>query len=313
MKETVSIIIPVHNSSKYLKKCIDSILNQTYKNIEVIAVENGSTDNSIEILKSYKGKIKIEVLDNASIGSARNKGLDVSKGTYISFIDSDDYVSNDFIEVMLNKIKEDNSDLSICDMLEIHEETKERLKRAYYPSKKIEREEIKKNFVNFNYGPCNKLFKKEIILKNKLKFPENLKYEDIPFVLGYINNCKVISKVNEPLYNYNIHKESEQTTVNERIFDIFEIINLAKHEANIIELEELFTKILTTYSSKMRYVKDKEMRKKFIKKAYDYLDEEYDEDWRDNKYIKSLPIPKRIIQMSKILNTWYTGIYAKKH
>ena len=121
MKDLVSIIIPVHNSSKYLRKCLNSILSQTYKNLEIITVENGSTDNSLEILKEYKGKIKVEVLKKGNIGLARNKGIDKSTGEYLVFIDSDDEINEYFIEKMLNKLKETNTDLVTCDMLNKYE------------------------------------------------------------------------------------------------------------------------------------------------------------------------------------------------
>ena len=98
MTKLVSIVVPVHNSSKYLKRCLDSILNQTYKNIEVITVENGSTDDSLEILKSYEPQIKVIKLDSKSLGTARNTGINASLGDYISFIDSDDTIKKEFIE-----------------------------------------------------------------------------------------------------------------------------------------------------------------------------------------------------------------------
>ena len=312
MKELVSIIVPVHNSSKYLKKCLDSIKKQTYKNIEIIAVENGSKDKSLEILKSYKNIVKIEVLKEANLGKARNKGISVAKGTFISFIDSDDVIEPDFIEKLLENINAAKSDMSLCNVKEIHKETKTEKTREDYPNKKINREEIMNNLVSFDYGPCNKLFKKEIIIKNKLLFPENLKYEDVPFILGYISNCQTISKVNEELYKYNIHKESEQTTIDERIFDIIEITNLLKRHVNIYQLESLFTKLLTTYSLKTRHIKDTELRNKFIDEAYKILDENFN-NWKECDYLQTRPFMKRMIQKNKFLIKLYTDIYASLH
>ena len=126
MTKLVSIVVPVHNSSKYLKRCLDSILNQTYKNIEVITVENGSTDDSLEILKSYEPQIKVIKLDSKSLGTARNSGINASLGDYISFIDSDDTIKKEFIEELVNSIEYEKSDLSICGIREIHEEKKRR-------------------------------------------------------------------------------------------------------------------------------------------------------------------------------------------
>jgi len=307
MTELVSIVVPVYNSSKYLKRCIDSILNQTYKNIEVIVVENGSTDSSLEILKSYGNKINIITLNTKSLGLARNTGIEVSKGQYISFIDSDDSIRKEFIEELVNSIEYEKSDLSICGIREIHEENGEEIIREDFPYKMIEREEIMNNLDKFDYGPCNKLYKREIIIKNKLTFPTNLKYEDVPFVLGYISSTKTISRVADALYNYHIHSNSEQTTVDERIFDIFEILELLKHHVNIIQLEGLYTKILTTYSLKTKKLKDKTKRLEFIDKAYSILDNTF-ENWKVCDYMLNRPLLKRIVQSHKTLVKLYTNI-----
>lgn len=146
MKELVSIIIPVHNSSKYLDECIKSILNQTYKNTEIIAVENGSTDNSLEILNKYKEKIKIEKIKEAGLSKSRNKGIEISKGTYIAFIDSDDSVEPTFIEEQINNIKTNKSDLNITDIKEIHEENNKTILSNEYPQKTLQKEEILKKW-----------------------------------------------------------------------------------------------------------------------------------------------------------------------
>lgn len=312
MSKLVSIVVPVHNSSKYLKRCLDSIINQTYKNIEIIAVENGSKDNSLEILNSYKTKIKINKLDKPSIGAARNKGIEMSTGTYLAFIDSDDTIEEEFIEKLVQNIEHEKSDLTVCGVKELHEENKIENIRKDYPLKTIARDEIMNNLEKFDYGPCNKLYKREIILKNKLLFPTTLKYEDVPFVLGYISSCKTISRVMDSLYNYHIHLESEQTTIDERIFDIFEILELLKHHVNIIQLEGLYAKILTIYSLKTRNIKDKNTRNKFITNAYSILDKNYD-NWRNCEYLLNRPILKRIIQRHKSLVKFYTSVYAKTH
>lgn len=309
MPELVSVIVPVHNSSKYLKRCIDSIKKQTYKNIEIITVENGSTDDSLEILKTYKN-IEIIKLEKASLGLARNTGIEKSKGKYISFIDSDDTIEKEFIEKLVKNIEEEKSDLAMCEIKEKYEENQKEKIREVYPKKEVEKEEIKNNLGKYDYGPCNKLYKKEIITKNKIEYPTNLKYEDVPFVLGYIISSEKITKIPEALYNYHIHKNSEQTTVDERITDIFEILELLKSQVNILQLEELYIKTLTTYSLKTRKLKSKTKRKEFIDKAYDILDETYS-NWRNSNYIKSKTFLKRIIIKNRKILKIYTSLYSK--
>lgn len=308
MKELVSIIIPVHNSSKYLESCINSVINQSYKNIEIIAVENGSTDNSLEILKKYSDKIHIEVLDNSNLGLARNIGIKLSTGYYISFIDSDDFVEENFISSLVNNLEENNSDLSICNIKEIHEETKKTIIRNEYPKEIITNNVILENLDKFNYGPCNKLYKSKIIKENNIHFLENIKYEDLPFVLNYINKVKSISKVNKALYIYNIHKESEQTSIDKRIFDIITSLNECKKFTDTHILENIYIKTLLTYILKTRYIKDKTLRNEFLKESFKELNNNYP-NWKKSKYFKNESFIKRLIVSNKLLLSIYLNIY----
>lgn len=311
MNELISVIIPVHNSSKYLSICLESILKQTYKNIEIIAVENGSTDNSLEILNKYKETIKIEVLKEAGLSKARNKGIEISSGKYLVFIDSDDEVEDTFIEDLYKNLNINKSDISICDIKEIHEETNKIVLNNLYPTNTIEKQEILNNLEKFNHGPCNKLFKKEIIEKYKIRFPKSLKYEDVPFVLEYLVNSNKVSKVNQYLYIYKIHKDSEQTTIDNKIFDIIKIMNLCLEITEKKYLEDLYISILTTYALKTRYIKNNELRNKFINETYKELNKNYP-NWRKSKYIKSRPLIKQIIQKNKLLVKIYACIYKKQ-
>jgi len=117
MNELVSIIVPIYNVSEYLEKCIMSLINQTYKNIEIILVNDGSTDNSLDICKKYETEDKrIVVLNkiNGGLSDARNYGIERAKGQYITCVDSDDYVTDDYVEFMYNNLKKDDADISIC-------------------------------------------------------------------------------------------------------------------------------------------------------------------------------------------------------
>ena len=110
----ISIIVPVYNVESYLKRCIESILNQTFRDFELILVNDGSTDNSEIICKEYALKderIKYFYQRNKGVSEARNKGIDNSSGEYIQFIDSDDYVDENFLEIVVNRFKRDNSDI----------------------------------------------------------------------------------------------------------------------------------------------------------------------------------------------------------
>ena len=118
----ISVIIPVYNVEKYIVKCLDSLVNQTLENIEIIVVNDGSKDNSQTIIdkyvKKYPKKIKSYIKENGGQGSARNLGLEYAKGEYISFVDSDDWLDLNALEEMYNLAKKDNSDIVICDMID---------------------------------------------------------------------------------------------------------------------------------------------------------------------------------------------------
>lgn len=118
--DLISIIVPVYNVEKYLEHCLNSIINQTYKNLEIILVNDGSTDNSLEICESFKQKdsrIKIITKGNGGLSSARNEGLKIAKGNYISFVDSDDWIDADFIKALYNNLISTDSDMSTCEFI----------------------------------------------------------------------------------------------------------------------------------------------------------------------------------------------------
>ncbi len=302
----VSIIIPVHNSEKYLQRCLDSVLQQTYKNIEIIAVENGSTDRSIDILEMYKDKIKVVVIQKASIGLARNTGLAMAKGEYISFIDSDDTMERTMIEELVTNLESEKSDLSICDLTEIYPNKK--VVKHWYPNTLITSKDIMNNLIEFNYGVCNKLYKRKIVVDNDIEFPEDLKYEDVPFSIFYLSRCSVVSKVNRSLYNYLIHSKSEQTTVDKSVYDIFKILEKCSKIVKKELLEDLYVRELSTYALKMKYEKDKRFRKTFIDDVYEELNKTYPH-WRKCSYIKNLKFAKALIIKNKTLLKIYTNAF----
>ena len=119
----ISIIVPIYNVEKYLKKCIDSIINQTYKNLEIILVDDGSPDNCGKICDEYAKKdnrIKVIHKENGGVSSARNVGVENATGEYIGFVDSDDYIEKDMYEVLINNLKKENADISIISNYEVY-------------------------------------------------------------------------------------------------------------------------------------------------------------------------------------------------
>lgn len=287
----VSIIVPVYNVEKYIERCLDSLVNQTLKDIEIIIVNDGSTDGSKEIIQKYLNKYKNIVYlekENGGLSSARNYGIPYAKGEYIGFVDSDDYVEITMYEKMYNKAIEEKSDMVECDFI------------WEYPNKK--REDIgkiysdkKEAIVEARVVAWNKIIKKDIIEKTKITFPEGLRYEDIEFFYKIVPYLNKISFVKETLVHYVQRESSIANTQNERTGEIFKVWeNVLNYyiENNIFneyrsELEYSYTRILLCSSLKrITKVKDKKVRKALIKLTWQNLNKKFPH-WKQNKYLNS--------------------------
>ena len=230
-KPIISIIVPVYNVEEYLGKCIESLVNQTIKDIEIILVNDGSPDKSLDIMKKYAKKHNNIVCidkENGGQGSARNKALAEAKGEYVTFVDSDDWVTLDMCEKLLNKAQEDKSDLVFAGYYKV--ESGNEIPGEIYG---MDEEDILKKYLLTQSGPCHKLIKKNLIIDNNLYFPEIRAYEDISIVPVWGLYANKISCVNENLYYYLIREGStmKQTTYNPKL------------EAIFVSLENLLNKI----------------------------------------------------------------------
>lgn len=287
----VSVIVPVYNVEEYLERCLDSLVNQTLKDIEIIIVNDGSTDGSKEkiqkYINTYKNIVYLEK-ENGGLSSARNYGIPYAKGEYIGFVDSDDYVELTMYEKMYNKAIEEKSDMVECDFI------------WEYPNKK--REDIgkvysskKEAIIEARVVAWNKIIKKDIIEKTKITFPEGLRYEDIEFFYKIVPYLDKISFVKETLVHYVQRESSIANTQNERTGEIFKIWeNVLNYyiENNIFneyrsELEYSYTRILLCSSLKrIIKVKDRKVRKALIKLTWQNLNKKFPQ-WKQNKYLNS--------------------------
>jgi len=210
-KDLISIIVPVYKSEKYLKKCIDSILNQTYKNIEIILVNDGCPDKSGKICDDYAEKekrIKIIHKENGGLSDARNKGIELASGKYIGFVDSDDYIEKNMYETLYNMIKTNNADISICSFyLENENDKIENMKNKF----KCEEEtklilnkiqvlkELLTNPKIQNYA-WDKLYKKELF--KDIRFPIGRSFEDINVMYRLFDKVNKVVYTDVPKYHY---------------------------------------------------------------------------------------------------------------
>lgn len=310
----ISIVVPIYNAEKYLDKCINSMINQTKKELEFILVNDGSTDSSEKIIKNYKDKrIKYFKNKNQGIGKTRNFGIEKTTGKYLMFLDSDDYLDITACEKLYNKAEKEKLDLVVFDFYRVE---KDGLKEVLIDN--FKNSSLKNNpelLLTINLGPCNKLFKREIITDNNSKFIENLKYEDTTFVCETINNAKTIGKLNESLHYYVIHNNSETTVRDERIFDIIKIVDIVRNyfkEKKYMKevVDKLTISILTNYTIQQRNQADKKIGMKFIDEAFAYIKKEVP-DYKDNKYYEKRTVLKRTIEKSKLLSKIYCKLYKR--
>ena len=216
----ISIIIPVYNAESYLDKCIESVITQTYTDWECILINDGSKDNSASICDSWvKKDSRISVIHqpNKGVSAARNRGIKESKGEFIVFIDSDDWVEPNYLSDMLNAILKYNSDLVITG--QIHHKPKRNI--TIFKPQEILFFELTKNStsdfiknIGFFYGPYSKIFKANIIKNNNIRFPIDLSLgEDLSFNFQYLEYTKSILCLPVANYNYRILNSGSLTSI----------------------------------------------------------------------------------------------------
>ena len=311
-KPDISIIVPVYNTEKYLERCLTSLIEQTKKEIEIIIINDGSTDNSEKIIKKYKdSRIKYIKNVNQGIGATRNEGIEKAQGKYIMFVDSDDYIEQDTCEVLFTKAEKDNLDMVICDFYRECENGEKKEERIL----DFENTTIKETpelLYKINLSPWNKLYSTKMIKDNNILFEEELKYEDTPFVFISMDKSKQIGKVNKCLNHYIIHSNSETTIRDERCFDIFEIIRIVRDYFDNKEyakesLNRWIVWIVTNFTIQQRNQEDKKLAMKFIDHSHDFLSVVVP-DYKNNKYYEGRGI-KRVIEKSRILTKIYVRLY----
>lgn len=231
MDNLISIIVPVYNVEKYLRRCVDSILAQTYQNIEVLLIDDGSPDDSGKICDEYAQKdsrVRVFHKENAGVSSARNLGLKEAKGDYVGFVDADDYIDNKMYEVLLNNLIKEQADISVCSY---YQEDNQGVFQKHWPKDDylvMNGEEQIKNLISNNYYTCScwdRLFKRELI--GDITFDESISfYEDYLFLYEVTKKSKNTVFDSKPLYYYCNNLQSAAR----RPFDIkkMDIVNVCR-------------------------------------------------------------------------------------
>lgn len=294
----VSVIIPVYNVENYLRKCLNSLVNQTLKDIEIIVVNDGTLDNSQEIIdeyvKKYPKKVVSVIQENGGQGAARNTGLLHAKGEYIGYVDSDDYVEENMYEELYKKAKEEDSDIVICGNNVVKENYEF-----------LSKEDVDKEFLLGKMAVWNKIYKKNIIVDNKIQFRSKVWYEDLDFTMKVFFSSKKISYIDKPLYNYLLREGSTMNNNNiKRNLELIEafdslidyckdkkIFNKAKDEIEFLCIYHMYIFAITRVLNTNNKYKDKIA---IINKFRDYINSNFP-NFKQNKYLYLLPKRRKLI------------------
>lgn len=299
MNKKISVIVAVYNTEKYLDRCIESLLNQTYKNIELVIVEDCSTDSSRKLLKKYKGNKNIKVFynrENRGLSYSRNYGLKKSTGDFIGYIDSDDYVEPDYYEKLMSSIKDNKSDIAICDIKLVDEQTN-KIQRCKCYTNDFDVCSVINN--GFAASACNKLFKRKNI--EKYPFAEGKVNEDIAVVIPTVIQAKKISYADTCYFYVQRGGSIQNSKFSDKRFDIFDGVKTTleriKNEQdyefykNAIVYNQLILLLMFAIPKERNFIK----RYKFLKK-FNELSKDY-KITKNTNYLEYLENSKRINQI----------------
>jgi glycosyltransferase involved in cell wall biosynthesis len=307
----VSVIVPVYNTEKYLRRCLDSLVHQTLRELEVILVDDGSTDTSAKIMKEYetkyKDRVKVYTKENGGQGSARNMGLHKSKGKYIGFVDSDDYVEANMFDTMYRVAEQGPYDMVECNYRYLCEEgkgTKELRTRGNIRQFKNQRD----MFINAQVSPCNKLYRREVLMHTEVDFPEGFIYEDTGFYIKTIPFIQNEHYIKDHFYYYFLRSSSTMNANKSRkVGDIFpvleDILSYYKkygfYKTYQKELEYFCVKILLCSSlSRIGRIKNYMIANELYEKTFSFIHDNFPE-YKKNKYICGM-----IGIYIKLVNQW---------
>ena len=224
----ISIIIPVFNTEQYLKQCFDSVINQTLKDIEIICINDGSTDNSVNIIKQYQQKdnrfVFVNFFEHKGVSDAKNEGIKIAKGKYITFVDSDDWVSKDYIKVLYDNITKYNYDVIATNMFFFTKGKYIKNKMPYFCYKEdFSKNKSKLLTLSLIWNMVAKIYKKEFIIKNNILCTGKI-MDDNYFVYNAIISADNIKFVDETHYFYRTFRESSLTLNENRFYYLPELM-----------------------------------------------------------------------------------------
>lgn len=310
----LSVIVPVYNVETYVEKCLRTLVEQTLEDIEIIVVNDGSTDNSKEtvqkIAKQFPNKIVYVEKENGGLSDARNYGMPYAKGEYIAFLDADDYIEKDAYQKMYELAKKEDSDMVECDFYWEYPNKQKKDIGEIYHNKKEMLEKIR-------VVAWNKLIKKEVLEKAKVTFPKGYRYEDVEFTYKLIPFIEKVSFLKEPCIHYIQREGSISNSQNERTKEIFQVLDhvikdyqeKGIYEEYKKELEYVYVRYAFC-SSFLRMVKipNKEIRERVLQETWEKVNREFP-NWKKNEILRNKKSGKNLYMRSLNLVTF--KIYSK--
>ena len=290
--KSVSVIVPFYNVEHYIEKCLETLVNQTLEDIEIILVNDGSQDRSVDVVKKfleqYPDKITYLEKENGGLSDARNYALPYAKGEYIAFLDSDDYVEKTMYKDMYELAKKEDSDMVECNFYWEYPDKKKEDIGVVYNGKKEMLEKVR-------VVAWNKLIKKEVLEKSKVTFPKGYRYEDVEFTYKLIPYLDKVSFLKKPCVHYIQRDGSISNNQNERnkeIFDVLEhVIDFYKENDLYNEYKYELEYVYVRYafcSSLLRIVKikDENVQRKLLDLTWEKVNTTFPE-WKQNPVLKS--------------------------
>lgn len=294
----VSVIVPVYNTQEYLRDCLSSLIGQTLEEIQIIVVDDGSTDASVEIIKSfandYPDKIVVLTKKNGGQATARNLGIQYATGEYIGFVDSDDYVHPNMYKEMYEVAKAHDCDLVECNYEYLKIKNKKLVPLKKHGRTRRFRDQVDM-FMDPMVAPWNDLYKSSALKNSGVLFPEGYIYEDTSFYIKMIPFIKKSEFIDKP-YVYHMYRETSTMNINKskKVADIFAVLNdiVQFYKQNNFwneyqaEVEYFCSKILLCSSmQRISLVRNKELRKELLEKTFKMLSSQFSE-YKKNPYVQ---------------------------
>lgn len=305
-----TIIVPFYNVKDYIKECAKSIYNQTYKDFEVYFVDDGSPDETRDVLEKYlkiisDKRFKILTKKNGGQGSARNYGLKKAKGKYILFLDSDDFIHKTCLEEVDKVLSTKDLDILIFNFFTYFD------KNYYYETKGLLNysDQLIKNAIISPPAPWNKIYNRDFLLKTKVEFPEKIWYEDLATFPRIVPKTTKIGYLNKPLHYYRQRQGSVMNSINNKMFDMYKVLDIIYNyyvdneilKEYYYEIERIFIYNCFFLINKLSLTNNKD-KLQLQKEVLEYLNNHF-EHWYKNPYLEKERMKTKIhIKIMKYKN-----------